>query len=97
MERLVEPRGLVDGGCLNHRYVDMESSVMAELSPEELRAVEQRIHDEIPISSYMGLKLGEFTGEQLIASVDFEKNKNIHGTAFGGSLYSAAALTGWAL
>lgn len=70
---------------------------MTKLASDVLKSVEKRLHEEIPISSYMGLQLGAFTGEELSALVDFERNKNVHGTAFGGSLYSAAALTGWAL
>jgi thioesterase domain-containing protein len=70
---------------------------MTKLANCAISAVERRLHEEIPISSYMGFRIRSFTGEHLSAFVDFERNKNVHGTAFGGSLYSVAALTGWAL
>lgn len=59
--------------------------------------LQQRFHQEVPITRYMGIEIVEFTGEELVVTAQMEPNKNTHGTAFGGSLYSVAALTGWGL
>ncbi len=56
----------------------------------------QRVwHDEIPISKGMGIRIESFTDDTLIARAALAPNINVHGTAFAGSLYAIAALTGW--
>lgn len=45
----------------------------------------------------MGVAVDSYDGAALVLTADLEPNINIHGTAFGGSMYSLAALCGWAL
>jgi len=45
----------------------------------------------------MGVVAKGFDGDTLTLAADLEPNINIHGTAFGGSMYSLAALCGWSL
>lgn len=59
--------------------------------------LEATLHREVPLSGHMGVAVEAYDGESLGLSADFERNINIHGTAFGGSLYSACALCGWGL
>lgn len=45
----------------------------------------------------MGVAADSYDGDTLVLSAELQPNINIHGTAFGGSLYSLAALCGWSL
>lgn len=45
----------------------------------------------------MGVVAKGFEGDTLTLAADLAPNINIHGTAFGGSMYSLAALCGWSL
>jgi len=45
----------------------------------------------------MGVTGESYDGATLKLAADLEPNINIHGTAFGGSQYSLAALCGWSL
>jgi thioesterase domain-containing protein len=58
----------------------------------------QRIlHSEIPLAKAIGVEVCEFTGLSLTLKAPLEKNINHKCTAFGGSLYSVAVLSGWGL
>jgi thioesterase domain-containing protein len=52
-------------------------------------------HREIPIVAAMGIVVERYDGESLTIRGPLEANRNVHGTTFAGSLYSACALTGW--
>lgn len=69
----------------------------AAATGERLAALQALLHREVPISRHMGVAAERYDGESLTLSAALEPNINIHGTAFGGSLYSLAALCGWAL
>jgi len=68
-------------------------------SPPDLdllcRELEETWHSEIPISRSMGIRVAEITDEELHVTAGFDANRNLHGTAFAGSLYSVCVLTGW--
>ncbi len=59
------------------------------------RALEEMLHREIPLAGHMQVRVERFDGNDLIVAAELEPNINIHGTAFGGSLYSICALTCW--
>jgi thioesterase domain-containing protein len=52
-------------------------------------------HREIPIVAAMGMAVEGYDGEALTVRAPLQPNRNIHGTTFAGSLYSACVLTGW--
>ena len=52
-------------------------------------------HREIPISAAMGIHIARFADDVLETRAALAPNVNVHGTAFAGSLYAIAALTGW--
>lgn len=60
---------------------------------QELRSIQQNI----PITSYLGVSISSFDGQTINISAPLEANKNLHGTAFGGSQAAIEILTGWAL
>jgi len=55
------------------------------------------IQQHIPITAHLGVKIQSFDGQQIIISAPLKSNKNLHGTAFGGSQAAIGILTGWAL
>lgn len=54
-------------------------------------------HDTIPISEQMGIKLYQYSGRTLETRASLNKNINLHGTMFAGSIFSLATLTGWGM
>lgn len=59
--------------------------------------LEQTLHKEVPLTQQMGVRVEAHDGRELVVQADFEPNINIHGTAFGGSLFSICAVTCWGL
>jgi len=60
-------------------------------------ALEQILHNEIPISKAMGVRVSGYDGTCLVLAAPLTPNTNHKNTAFGGSLYSIAVLCGWGL
>jgi thioesterase domain-containing protein len=52
-------------------------------------------HREIPIVAAMGVTVESYDGRSLAVRAPMQPNRNVHGTTFAGSLYSACVLTGW--
>jgi len=65
--------------------------------PDWCNELQQTWEDTIPISQHMGIKLKRYTGYRLEVAASLNKNVNLHGTMFAGSIYSLATLTGWGL
>ncbi len=61
------------------------------------KELEQLLHKEIPISQAMGIEVEHLEKNTISIKAPFEKNKNIHNTAFAGSIYTTATLAGWSL
>lgn len=76
---------------------EAEPSRPQRMAGERLARLQALLHREVPLSRHMGVAAQDYDGGTLVLSADLEPNINIHGTAFGGSLYSLAALCGWAL
>ncbi|MDO7597384.1 MAG: thioesterase domain-containing protein [Pseudomonadota bacterium] len=55
------------------------------------------IQQHIPITAHLGVDISLFDGDKIIVTAPLESNKNLHGTAFGGSQAAIGILTGWAL
>ncbi len=62
-----------------------------------LKTLEKTLHQEVPLTQQMGVRVASHNGHELTLHADFEPNINIHGTAFGGSLYSICAVTCWGM
>ncbi|RPI60249.1 MAG: hypothetical protein EHM50_07740 [Lysobacterales bacterium] len=52
-------------------------------------------HREIPIVVAMGVTVEAYDGRALSVRAPLQPNRNVHGTTFAGSLYSACVLTAW--
>lgn len=55
------------------------------------------IQKHIPITSHLGVSINSLDDNKIIINAPLEDNKNLHGTAFGGSQAAIGILTGWAL
>ncbi|TVO76724.1 YiiD C-terminal domain-containing protein [Sedimenticola selenatireducens] len=64
---------------------------------QRLALLEETLHREVPLTRTMGVRVEEHDGRELVFLADFEPNINIHGTAFGGSLYSICAVVCWGM
>ncbi len=62
-----------------------------------LQELQNKIDTEIQPAKNMQFKIQTYDGNYLQVGAPLTGNKNHHGTAFGGSLYSIAAVAGWAL
>lgn len=59
--------------------------------------LEAAYHDLIPISGHMGIRVRSWADDRLVLTAPLAPNVNHQASAFGGSLFSIAALAGWGL
>lgn len=62
-----------------------------------IESLEETYHSKIPISKHMGIKVKDYNGTRLTIVAPLSNNINHQNSAFGGSLFSLAALAGWGL
>ena len=53
------------------------------------------MRSQVPLIAHMGVDLVSWDGATVMVEAPLAPNLNTHGTAFGGSLYNVAAMTGW--
>lgn len=63
----------------------------------ELGEIEKFLHEKIPITRAMGVRVANYDGHTLVLEAPLTLNHNHLGTAFGGSLSAVATLAGYAL
>jgi thioesterase domain-containing protein len=59
------------------------------------RELEETWHREIPLAAAMSIGVVGYDGRTLTVRSPLAPNRNLHGTAFAGSLFSTCVLTGW--
>jgi thioesterase domain-containing protein len=62
---------------------------------ELLRELATTWHRDIPLAAAMAIGVESYDGVTLAARAPLTPNRNLHGTAFAGSLFSLCVLTGW--
>ncbi|GLR72374.1 bifunctional GNAT family N-acetyltransferase/thioesterase [Agaribacter marinus] len=67
------------------------------LHPKWCKELQLTWHERIPISEHMGIKLHQYTERTIETRASLNKNINLHGSMFAGSIYSLATLTGWGM
>lgn len=67
------------------------------LHPKWCKELQNTWHEQIPISEHMGIKLFKYTEKTIETRASLNKNINLLGTMFAGSIYSQATLTGWGM
>lgn len=63
----------------------------------DIRALQDVLHHEIPLSQQIGLVAEDYDGECLALHAPLAPNINHKSTAFAGSLNATATLAGWGL
>lgn len=61
------------------------------------KQLEQLLRQEIPITQALAIEVLALETDRVTVKAPFEQNKNIHNTAFAGSIYTTATLAGWSL
>lgn len=69
---------------------------MRDESPFGKAYLQDRITSEFPLARHIGIVVERADASGLVLSAPLAPNANYKGTAFGGSLFSVAVLTGWA-
>lgn len=59
--------------------------------------LENLVRKEIPITKALDIRIHDLTDSSIKVIAPFEANKNIHNTAFAGSIYTVATIAGWSL
>lgn len=60
-----------------------------------LDRVRHKLRSQVPLIAHMGVDVVAWDGRTVVVEAPLAPNLNTHGTAFGGSLYNVAAMTGW--
>jgi thioesterase domain-containing protein len=50
---------------------------------------------EIPLATALAIEVASCTREEIVVRAPLAPNRNLHGTAFAGSLFAVCVLTGW--
>ena len=67
---------------------------MTDLHPL-CRELQSKWRLEIPLVAALGVEITGYDDTELRLRAPFDANRNVHGTAFAGSLFSVCVLTGW--
>ncbi len=59
--------------------------------------LEKKLHNEIPLTKFMDLKIQNYDENQLITTAPLGPNINDKGTAFGGSLATTTIISAWSI
>lgn len=63
----------------------------------DAQQLETLVHQEIPITKALDIHIAELSQQSIRVTAPFETNKNLHNTAFAGSIYTVATIAGWSL
>lgn len=64
---------------------------------DQLRALQETLYREIPITKHLGITVGSYDDMRLTLKAPIEPNRNHKQTAFAGSLNAIVTLAGWGL
>ena len=67
------------------------------MHPTWCEQLQQTWQTTIPITEQMGIHVHQYDGLTFEVRASLNKNINLHGSMFAGSIYSLATLTGWGL
>lgn len=71
------------------------SGAPTHLDGSHLDHVRHKLRSQVPLIAHMGVDVISWDGRTVVVEAPLAPNLNTHGTAFGGSLYNVAAMTGW--
>ena len=64
---------------------------------QDFSSLQRLLHREIPVSAEMGITIVRASPDLVRLEAPLTPNINYNGTAFGGSIYTVAALSSWLL
>ena len=59
------------------------------------RELQETWRREIPLANALAIEVASCTPEEIVVRAPLAPNRNLHGTAFAGSLFAVCVLTGW--
>lgn len=62
-----------------------------------IKILENKLHNEIPLTKFMDLKITKYDEKELMTIAPLNKNINDKCTAFGGSLATLTIISGWSI
>ncbi|MGA1932414.1 YiiD C-terminal domain-containing protein [Arcobacter sp. YIC-464] len=62
-----------------------------------IKKLENKLHNEIPLTKLMDIKINTFNDKELITTAPLKININDKGTAFGGSLSTMTIISSWSM
>lgn len=61
------------------------------------KQLQSLVHQEIPITKALDIRIEALTDTAIRVVAPFKVNRNLHNTAFAGSIYTVATIAGWSL
>jgi thioesterase domain-containing protein len=95
----VESKAPTELGQLKRKHmfkILVDNNVLI-LHPQWCKELQDTWHEKIPITEHMGIKLYKYTERTIETRASLNKNINLHGSMFAGSIFSQATLTGWGM
>ena len=95
----VESKAPTELGKLKRKHmfkILVDNNVLI-LHPQWCKELQDTWHEKIPITEHMGIKLYQYTERTIETRASLNKNINLHGSMFAGSIFSQATLTGWGM
>jgi thioesterase domain-containing protein len=80
-----------------HMVKQLGNQLRIVMHPKWCQELQSTWQNTIPISEQMGIQVYQYDGLTFEVRASLNKNVNLHGTMFAGSIYSLATLTGWGL
>jgi thioesterase domain-containing protein len=80
-----------------HMFKLLVDNNVLVLHPKWCQELQSTWHEQIPITEHMGIKLYQYTERTIETRASLNKNINLHGSMFAGSIFSQATLTGWGM
>ncbi len=74
-----------------------DQTIKPRIFVDSAATLETTLHELIPISQAMGITVDSYENGELVIRAPLAPNQNHQHSAFGGSLFAVAALTGWGL
>lgn len=62
-----------------------------------IKELQEKLHNEIPLTKIMNIRIQNYNEKELITTAPLEININDKGTAFGGSLSTMTIISSWSL
>ena len=64
---------------------------------DDARRLQKLMREQIPLCDFMQIAIEKLNSESIQVYAPIAPNRNLHGSAFAGSLSALTAVTGWAL